>query len=223
MLATRLHSRRARERRSPRTSPFINWTVLTGLALGTYAAVDPAPADVERDPRLPRLRDGLRGRLRPARVAERRRPAVDARDVARRARPDVGRPAPGGPAGVLRPGRAGAGRPADPTRRGPADGAARRCAGLLTLAARRARLGRWLGRHARACSCSWPCSVAATGGVFAAMILGHWYLVTPKLPEAPLHPAVARAARRRRRPARPVRGLGRRRARGRPAGRRSAR
>jgi hypothetical protein len=28
--------------------------------------------------------------------------------------------------------------------------------------------------------------VAAIGGVFAAMILGHWYLVTPKLPEAPL-------------------------------------
>ncbi len=27
---------------------------------------------------------------------------------------------------------------------------------------------------------------AATGGVFAAMILGHWYLVTPKLPEQPL-------------------------------------
>ena len=27
---------------------------------------------------------------------------------------------------------------------------------------------------------------AATGGVFAAMILGHWYLVTPKLPEGPL-------------------------------------
>jgi hypothetical protein len=26
----------------------------------------------------------------------------------------------------------------------------------------------------------------AIGGVFAAMILGHWYLVTPKLPEAPL-------------------------------------
>jgi len=32
----------------------------------------------------------------------------------------------------------------------------------------------------------------ATGGVFAAMILGHWYLVTPKLPEAPLV-SVARA------------------------------
>src|SRR5262249_30160880 len=27
---------------------------------------------------------------------------------------------------------------------------------------------------------------AATGGVWAAMILGHWYLVTPKLPEAPI-------------------------------------
>ncbi len=27
---------------------------------------------------------------------------------------------------------------------------------------------------------------AATGGVFAAMILGHWYLVTPRLPERPL-------------------------------------
>ncbi len=26
----------------------------------------------------------------------------------------------------------------------------------------------------------------ATGGVFAAMILGHWYLVTPRLPEEPL-------------------------------------
>jgi hypothetical protein len=27
---------------------------------------------------------------------------------------------------------------------------------------------------------------AATGGVLAAMILGHWYLVTPRLPEGPL-------------------------------------
>ena len=27
---------------------------------------------------------------------------------------------------------------------------------------------------------------AATGGVFAAMVLGHWYLVTPKLGERPL-------------------------------------
>lgn len=28
--------------------------------------------------------------------------------------------------------------------------------------------------------------VLATGGAFAAMVLGHWYLVTPKLPERPL-------------------------------------
>ena len=34
----------------------------------------------------------------------------------------------------------------------------------------------------------------ATGGVFAAMILGHWYLVTPKLPEGPLVHGLARAA-----------------------------
>ena len=27
---------------------------------------------------------------------------------------------------------------------------------------------------------------AATGGAFGAMVLGHWYLVTPRLPEAPL-------------------------------------
>ena len=27
---------------------------------------------------------------------------------------------------------------------------------------------------------------AVTGGAFAAMVLAHWYLVTPKLPEAPL-------------------------------------
>jgi hypothetical protein len=27
---------------------------------------------------------------------------------------------------------------------------------------------------------------SVTGGVFASMILGHWYLVTPRLPEAPL-------------------------------------
>ena len=28
----------------------------------------------------------------------------------------------------------------------------------------------------------------ATGGVFAAMVLGHWYLVTPRLPTGPLLP-----------------------------------
>ena len=41
------------------------------------------------------------------------------------------------------------------------------------------------------------------------MILGHWYLVTPKLPEAPLILFAPVAARGRRDPARPVRRLGR--------------
>ena len=49
---------------------------------------------------------------------------------------------------------------------------------------------------------------AAIGGVFAAMILGHWYLVTPKLPEAPLILLAAGPAGRRRRPGRAVRGRG---------------
>ena len=42
------------------------------------------------------------------------------------------------------------------------------------------------------------------------MILGHWYLVTPKLPEAPLILISRGAARGRRPPGRAVRGLGRR-------------
>ncbi len=58
-------------------------------------------------------------------------------------------------------------------------------AGLLALV-----LGglTWGGSPAGAVSLSLQLVVLtlATGGVFAAMILGHWYLVTPKLPEAPL-------------------------------------
>ena len=44
----------------------------------------------------------------------------------------------------------------------------------------------------------------ATGGVFAAMILGHWYLVTPRLPEAPLVLVAQAAVLGRRAPGRPV-------------------
>ena len=58
--------------------------------------------------------------------------------------------------------------------------AAARDAGL-----RRPRLGRRpAGRPCRSCPAGG--GDGAIGGVFAAMILGHWYLVTPKLPEAPL-------------------------------------
>jgi heme exporter protein D len=40
----------------------------------------------------------------------------------------------------------------------------------------------WPGRHHR----QLLVLAAATGGVLAAMILGHWYLVTPRLSEGPL-------------------------------------
>ena len=53
---------------------------------------------------------------------------------------------------------------------------------------RRARLGR---RTARAVSLLIQLAVvtAAIGGVFAAMILGHWYLVTPEAARGAAHPA----------------------------------
>ena len=73
--------------------------------------------------------------------------------------------------------------------------------------ARGADLGRQPGRVPLAVQL-WS-SPPATGGVFAAMILGHWYLVTPKLPEAPLVLVSRAPALGRRAPGRPVRGLGR--------------
>ena len=84
----------------------------------------------------------------------------------------------------------------------------------------------WGGGAARArrrCSSSWRSLGAAIGGVFAAMILGHWYLVTPKLPEAPLI-LLSRAAARRRRASRSCCSWsGSRPAPGRPTSRRSPR
>ncbi|MCI0583761.1 MAG: hypothetical protein L0227_12890 [Chloroflexi bacterium] len=58
-------------------------------------------------------------------------------------------------------------------------------AGVLVLAA---AAGSWGGTNLGALLLFVQLAVlsAATGGVWAAMILGHWYLVTPKLPEAPL-------------------------------------
>ena len=64
---------------------------------------------------------------------------------------------------------------------------------------------------------------AAIGGVFAAMILGHWYLVTPEAPRGAAHPARPRPARRGRRPGRAVRGRGSGPAPARPTSRRSPR
>ena len=72
---------------------------------------------------------------------------------------------------------------------------------------------RWAGRMASRTRCPLLVQLVAlalsTGGVFAAMILGHWYLVTPKLPTQPLVLFAQLAARRGRRPARPLRRLAR--------------
>ncbi len=165
--------------------PFINWTVLTGLALGAYGAVV----------LLRRRSAATRGYLGFVTVC-----AVAFGALAWLS--DGGLPASLGASPVV----------ADPTwdvPRRTALGAfcllaltalgARRAspaaapwlelaavaAGSMTLAA--GALG-WGGGTLGALALLVELAVlcAATGGVFAAMILGHWYLVTPKLPEAPL-------------------------------------
>jgi hypothetical protein len=164
---------------------FINWTVLTGLALGTYAAVillrrrssatrgylGFATACAVAFGLLAWLSDGaLPSTLGASPVAldpswdAPRRAALLAfcalaalALVARRIRPAVARPME-----VLAV-----------------------TTGLLTLAAGAfAWGGGSFGTLGLLVQLAALC--AATGGVFAAMILGHWYLVTPKLPEAPL-------------------------------------
>jgi hypothetical protein len=164
---------------------FINWTVLTGLALGTYAAVillrrrssatrgylGFATACAVAFGLLAWLSDGaLPSTLGASPVAldpswdAPRRAALLAfcalaalALVARRIRPAVARPME-----MLAV-----------------------TTGLLTLAAGAfAWGGGSFGTLGLLVQLAALC--AATGGVFAAMILGHWYLVTPKLPEAPL-------------------------------------
>ena len=164
---------------------FINWTVLAALGLGAFAAVV-----------LARLRtDATRGYL--AFTSACATGFALLAYLSDSALPTV----VGGTAAV----------PIDPTW----DGARRACLLALTLIAAAytvvlARGGRapWLGIAGVAAgvgafvlgALGWgggfPALLplvgqslllaAATGGVFAAMILGHWYLVTPKLPEAPL-------------------------------------
>ena len=167
------------------TLAFINWTVLTGLALGAYGAV----ALLQRRSAATRgylgfttlcavafgllawLSDGaLPGSLgRSPVIAD---PAWDApRRVAllafwalallglvgRRVRPSV--------AGALELGAL--------------------AAGVVTVVAGALAWGDG-SIGALALLVQFGALFAATGGVFAAMILGHWYLVTPRLPEAPL-------------------------------------
>lgn len=163
---------------------FINWTVLTGLALGSYAAVI-----------LLRRRSGAtRGYLGFTTAC-----AIGFGVLAWLS--DGALPAsPGAP--IL----------ADPAWDAPRRAALVGFCALATaaLVARRARPGigeslEWTALAAAAATLvagalAWgggaigtislltqlAVVTAATGGVFAAMILGHWYLVTPKLPEEPL-------------------------------------
>ena len=96
-------------------------------------------------------------------------------------------PAPGR-ARLLAVGRARHGAARRPAAGGPAPLAlAGAGAGLAALALRRASPGAAgrVGRRRRSRSSSLALA-AATGGVFAAMILGHWYLVTPEAARGPL-------------------------------------
>ena len=204
---------------------FINWTVLTGLALGSFAAVVLLRRRTTATPGYLRFTTAVRARLRGPRLDLRRRAAGLARRLAGRGRSGLGRSAPGGPRASSSSSLAAcAGRPAARAagrrraRTGPALGRGGRDARV-----RRARAGA-AGRSARSSLLVQLAVVsAAIGGVFAAMILGHWYLVTPKLPEAPLILlarvllAVVVA------PGRAVRGLDRRPAPARPTSRRSRR
>ena len=165
--------------------PFINWTVLTGLALGTYAAVV----------LLRRRSAATRGYLGfvtacavgfglLAWLSDGALPAsLGASPVVS----DPGWDAPRRTALIAFCVLAVAGLVARRARPGiaPSVEVAAAAAGVVTISA--GALG-WgggtFGTLALLVQLAVMC--AATGGVFAAMILGHWYLVTPKLPEAPL-------------------------------------
>lgn len=164
---------------------FINWTVLTGLALGAYAAVI----------LLRRRAMATRGFLAFTTAC-----AIGFGILAWLS--DGALPSTLGESPVL----------ADPAWDGPRRAALGGFVALVTVALVARRLAPRVAPHlelAAAASASltlifgslaWGGTgpgvaallvelavlAAATGGVFAAMILGHWYLVTPKLPEAPL-------------------------------------
>ncbi|HEX8940730.1 MAG TPA: hypothetical protein VF763_11280 [Candidatus Limnocylindrales bacterium] len=163
---------------------FINWTVLTTLAVGSFAVVV-----------LGRLRtDATRGFLGFtalcsavfAVLAYLSDAALPAAAVDAAFRPDAAFELP---RRVLLLVFAGLGLAYAVAlfagRRAPALGLAGAAAGVAVLVL--AALG-WGGGFPTAVPLAIQLAVlaAATGGVFAAMILGHWYLVTPRLPEAPL-------------------------------------
>ncbi len=163
---------------------FINWTVLTGLAIGSFAAVV-----------LARLRtDATRGFL--AFTAGCAVVIGILAFLSDQALPIASSASP------IQP------DPAFDTPRRVALGVFCALAAAYTIVLARRGRGPWLAAAALAAAVAtlgfgalgWSRGLllavplllqlavlaAATGGVFAAMILGHWYLVTPKLPEGPL-------------------------------------
>jgi hypothetical protein len=165
---------------------YINWTVLTGLAVGSFGAVvlglirtsatkgylafvaftsavfGASPGCPTGAPEPARLRGhGLPGRPDLVGAAIRRSRAVL-------------RPRPCNALGIAWGARsrlvAGVGI----------------ATGLFVLVAGAASFAGGIGLGGALLFVQLAILAAATGGVWAAMILGHWYLVTPKLPEAPL-------------------------------------
>lgn len=158
---------------------YINWTVLTGLAVGSLATVvfgrlrTPATRGYLAFTAACAVGFGLLAWLSDAGLPE-RVPALAPGDLARRA------------ALALFVVLAAAYVVALARRRpAPLLGAGAVAAGLATWLFASAA---WAGSAVTAVLLFVQLVVlgAATGGVFAAMVLGHWYLVTPKLPEAPL-------------------------------------
>ncbi len=164
---------------------FINWTVLTGLALGAFAAVvllrrrSPATGEFLRFTTICAVAFGILAWLSdgalPTSLGDSPVTVDPAWDAPRRAALAA--------FWLLAIGGLVIGR-VRPTWSRAFDLAAL-AAGVLTLVFGALA---WGGGSLGTLALLLELSVvsAATGGVFAAMILGHWYLVTPKLPEAPL-------------------------------------
>ncbi|MFL5640963.1 MAG: hypothetical protein ACJ77V_08520 [Chloroflexota bacterium] len=164
---------------------FVNWTVLTGLALGTYAAIvllrrrTTATPGYLRFAALCALGFGVLAWISdgalPARLADSPVVVDPGWDAPRRFALGLFAALVG--LGIV------LGRTGPVARRAIEAGAV--AAGVATLVFGALAWGHgslgafWLLVQLAVVS-------AAIGGVFAAMILGHWYLVTPKLPEAPL-------------------------------------
>ncbi len=128
---------------------FVNWTVLTGLALGSFAAVVMLRRRTSATPGYLRLHDAVRDRLRGPRLDLRRGAAGVARLLAGRRRSELGRASTGGPGAVLHPHRRRPRRTARGTAR--LDGARDRGGGGRggDAGLRGARLGRWFARRCR--------------------------------------------------------------------------